>query len=273
MAEKKGFLKKKTASKTLDKGAKDTVQQMNESDLQVIALKQKLRVIEQQKEDIKLQYETLKYGNSGASDALLDKQKDQFEKTLNEYRTSSEQRILLLEQEVATKNARLRAVEVDLQSEKNQVANLSQELETSLASKAAEITRLTKEKLEIKSQVSEALLELQEHFDYKTTLLETERESLALEKEKQKQEALRIQKLEEREAGTQKMQDEAVHMIESAKANAKQIINRAQAEVAEKEAQSKQELSRLKARMEYYSAQINEAVRTIEALLGNVEQL
>lgn len=80
------------------------------------------------------------------------------------------------------KNAKLQTAEIALQAEKDRFTKLTQELEDALSSKATEVKALTKEKLEIKSQVSEVLIELQEHFDYKTALLETERELLAQEK-------------------------------------------------------------------------------------------
>ena len=266
-----GFFQRKTASKVLDKDRADTVQQIKELNQQVIALKQKVKLVDQQKENIKLQYETLKQGKLKESEALLDEKKETFEKILNECRTKSEEKISSLEQEVASKNERLEKSEADLLAEKDKLAKLSQEFEENQAVKESEVIRLTKEKLEIKSQVSEVLLELQEHFAYKTALLETERDLLTQEKEKQ--EAVRLQKLEECEALVHKTQDEAVEMIEAAKTNAKQMVSKAQDEIAEKEAQSKEELSRLKARIEYYSVQINEAAQTIEALLGSIDHL
>lgn len=268
MLGKKGFFQKKSVVQTSENETQVTTQQIKEIGHQVTALKQKLKVAEQEKENIKLECENLRHGQLKESKALLDKKSAEFEKTLGEQR-------IKLEQEMVEKNAQLKIVEAALESEKAQVTKLTQELETALSTKASEVKALTKEKLEIKSQVSGALLELQEHFDYKTALLETERELLAQEKEKQ--ETLTLQNLEACEAIMRKTEDEAGQIIDTAKATAQataqQIISDAQAEIAEKEAQSREELDRLKGRIDHYSTQINAAAQTIDTLLGTISSL
>lgn len=264
MLGKKGFFQKKMVGQTSENETSITTEQIKEIGHQVTTLKQKLKVAEQEKENIKLECETLRHGQLKESKGLLDKKSAEFEKTLGDQH-------LKFEQELAAKNASLSALEAELQSEKAQVTNLTQDFETALATKAAEIKDLTKEKLEIKSQVSGVLLELQEHFDYKTALLETERELLAQEKDKQ--ETLSFQNLEACESIMRQTEAEAAQIIETAKTTAQQLINDAQAEIAEKEAQSKEELNRLKGRIDHYSTQINAAAQTIDTLLGTISHL
>lgn len=279
MVEKKGFFQRKAASKTSESGTSSgtttMTQQVEEIGRQVISLRQRLKVAEQEKENIKLEFDALKHGHLKEAATLLEKKRAEFEKKLAEQGTKCEQDIASLSQKLETKNERLKAVEAALESEKAQVTKLTQELETALSTKASEVKALTKEKLEIKSQVSGALLELQEHFDYKTALLETERELLAQEKEKQ--ETLTLQNLEACEAIMRKTEDEAGQIIDTAKATAQataqQIISDAQAEIAEKEAQSREELDRLKGRIDHYSTQINAAAQTIDTLLGTISSL
>ncbi|GHU35439.1 hypothetical protein FACS1894192_00070 [Bacilli bacterium] len=271
MVEKKGFFQRKATSKTSESGTPLMTQQIEEIGRQVLTLRQKLKVAEQEKENIKLEFDALKQGKLKESQAELAQKTAQFDTMLVAQRDKSKQQLSALEGELATKTEQLSTVEVALEVEKEKVTSLSQTLETSSSTKDAEIKQLTKEKLEIKSQVSEVLLELQEHFDYKTALLETERELLA--QEKVKADADRLQKLEACEVFTQQAQDEAAEMIETAKATVSQMMQQAQAEIAEKEAQSKEELNRLKTRIDYYSSQINDAAQTIEVLLSSVSHL
>lgn len=78
-----------------------------------------------------------------------------------------------LEQEIARQNEQIRQLEANLQAETDKQVRLSKEFDAILASKDFEIRRLTQETLEIKAQVSEVLVALQEHFDEKVALLET----------------------------------------------------------------------------------------------------
>ncbi len=264
MLGKKGFFQKKSVVQTSENETQVTTEQMKKLGHQLMALKQKLAASEQENENLKLECDNLRHGQLKESKALLDKKSAEFEKTLGEQR-------IKLEQEMVEKNAKLQTAEIALQAEKDRFTKLTQELEDALSSKATEVKALTKEKLEIKSQVSEVLIELQEHFDYKTALLETERELLA--QEKNKQETQVIQKLEACEEMMRQTEDEADQIIETAKATAQQLIQDAQVEIEEKQAQSKAELNRLKGRIDHYSTQINAATQTIDSLLGTINRL
>lgn len=133
---------------------------------QLMALKQRLRRFEQENENLKLECDNLRHGQLKESKALLDKKSAEFfEKHLVNSGLNSNKKW-------SKKNAKLQTAEIALQAEKDRFTKLTQELEDALSSKATEVKALTKEKLEIKSQVSEVLIELQEHFDYKTALLE-----------------------------------------------------------------------------------------------------
>lgn len=264
MLGKKGFFQKKSVVQTSENKTQVTTEQMKKLGHQLMALKQKLAASEQENENLKLECDNLRHGQLKESKALLDKKSAEFEKTLGEQR-------IKLEQEMVEKNAKLQTAEIALQAEKDRFTKLTQELEDALSSKATEVKALTKEKLEIKSQVSEVLIELQEHFDYKTALLETERELLA--QEKNKQETQVIQKLEACEEMMRQTEDEADQIIETAKATAQQLIQDAQVEIEEKQAQSKAELNRLKGRIDHYSTQINAATQTIDSLLGTINRL
>jgi chromosome segregation ATPase len=256
MLGKKGFFQKKSVVQTSENETQVTTEQMKKLGHQLMALKQKLAASEQENENLKLECDNLRHGQLKESKALLDKKSAEFEKTLGEQR-------IKLEQEMVEKNAKLQTAEIALQAEKDRFTKLTQELEDALSSKATEVKALTKEKLEIKSQVSEVLIELQEHFDYKTALLETERELLA--QEKNKQETQVIQKIEACEEMMRQTEDEADQIIETAKATAQQLIQDAQVEIEEKQAQSKAELNRLKGRIDHYSTQINAATQTIDS--------
>lgn len=264
MLGKKGFFQKKSVVQTSENETQVTTEQMKKLGHQLMALKQRLAASEQENENLKLECDNLRHGQLKESKALLDKKSAEFEKTLGEQR-------IKLEQEMVEKNAKLQTAEIALQAEKDRFTKLTQELEDALSSKATEVKALTKEKLEIKSQVSEVLIELQEHFDYKTALLETERELLA--QEKNKQETQVIQKLEACEEMMRQTEDEADQIIETAKATAQQLIQDAQVEIEEKQAQSKAELNRLKGRIDHYSTQINAATQTIDSLLGTINRL
>jgi hypothetical protein len=264
MLGKKGFFQKKSVVQTSENETQVTTEQMKKLGHQLMALKQRLAASEQENENLKLECDNLRHGQLKESKALLDKKSAEFEKTLGEQR-------IKLEQEMVEKNAKLQTAEIALQAEKDRFTKLTQELEDALSSKATEVKALTKEKLEIKSQVSEVLIELQEHFDYKTALLETERELLAQEKNKQETQA--IQKIEACEEMMRQTEDEADQIIETAKATAQQLIQDAQVEIEEKQAQSKAELNRLKGRIDHYSTQINAATQTIDSLLGTINRL
>ena len=252
MLGKKGFFQKKSVVQTSENETQVTTEQMKKLGHQLMALKQRLAASEQENENLKLECDNLRHGQLKESKALLDKKSAEFEKTLGEQR-------IKLEQEMVEKNAKLQTAEIALQAEKDRFT------------KATEVKALTKEKLEIKSQVSEVLIELQEHFDYKTALLETERELLAQEKNKQETQA--IQKIEACEEMMRQTEDEADQIIETAKATAQQLIQDAQVEIEEKQAQSKAELNRLKGRIDHYSTQINAATQTIDSLLGTINRL
>jgi chromosome segregation ATPase len=267
---------KKKKSGAHDNGAMITAQQIAEIGQQVTSLKQKLEIVEREKADLQLQYEALKEEKSKESDVglaanQLDAINAQFEQTLADYRCQSEAQITSLNQALASQNGQLDQLEANLRLEKENLAQLSKAFEENLAAKEAEIARLTQEKLETKAEVSEVLLNLEEHFAHKTAVLETEREVAAQEKEEQA--VLNAPTPEEREAMTRSAQDEAEKIIATARETAMQLVSQAQEEIAEKEAQSQQELCRLRERTDRYASQINETARTIETLLGRVDHL
>jgi chromosome segregation ATPase len=274
MARKRGLFQKKTAAKAPEVASAETVQQISEIAQQVVSLKQKLEIVEQEKEDIKLQYDTLKFEKLKENEIILDKKIEQFEITLNEhriktdYRINFEQRILALKQEITCKDEQLADLTTDLQAEKELFAKLSKDFEDSLAVKNAEISRLTRENLEIKGQVSEVLLDLEAHFSQKTASLETERESLAQEKAAQAE--LKEQEIASINALKRQTQEEADKLLETAQINAEHMVAQAQVDIAESQKQAKEELNHLKTHMVSYSARINEVAQTIDVLLGNV---
>lgn len=271
MVEKKGFFQRKIGSKASEGGTSVTAQQISEIAQQVTSLKQKIKRVEQEKEDIKVQYETLKQVKLQDNKSMQSQKNTQSEKVLNEQLLKYKQQVASLEHELTGKKKQIETLETKVLAEKDEQVNLSKTFDEKIAEKDSEIRRLTREKLEIKSEVSDVLLELQEHFAYKTALLESERELIA--QEKNKQELQRNKQLEEWEKITLTTQNEADKLLEEAKAEALQMISKAEEEAATQEAQSRVKLSQLKERIEYYSAQINEAAQTIDLLLRSVSHL
>ncbi|AYG00853.1 hypothetical protein [Lactococcus allomyrinae] len=271
MVEKKGFFQRKTGAKASEGGTSVTAQQISEIAQQVTSLKQKIKIVEQEKEDIKVQYETLKQVKLQDNKSMRSQKNAQSEKVLNEHLLKYKQQVASLEHELTSKKKQIETLETKVLAEKDEQVNLSKTFDEKVAEKDAEMMRLTREKLEIKSEVADVLLELQEHFAYKTALLESERELIA--QEKNKQELQNNKQLEEWEKITQKTQNEADKILEEAKTEASQIISKAEEEAATQEAQSRLKLNQLKERIEYYSTQINEAAQTIDLLLRSVSHL
>lgn len=251
MFEKKKRLFSNKKEKIND-STSNTAQQITQIAQQVTQLKEQLKDSQADKASLTDDLEKLRMANKVLQES---QKKEKVDSSLLE----------TLENEKADLQTEIDEIKEKLKNEKTAQQNIITELNQKNEASVEKALALNKENLKIKAQVADVLLELQEEYHYKNTVIDSERE--LIEQEKASVKSLKDNYHTELQTIKAQAQNEADSLLENAKITATQLLEEARAQSEIEINQRKEKIVQLEARIDYYSAKISEYSEVIDGLL------